>query len=76
MICCVYSEKEFAEVMELLEVFYDARGSIAATAEKTHMHKNTIQYKLRKIKEKTGYDPRLLNETVPCYLALSFYRMK
>ena len=40
-----------------------------------HMHKNTLQYKLLKIRDRTGYDPRSLQDSAMFfYIAACFHR--
>jgi len=55
-------------------VFYREEGSITLTAQKLFIHKNTLQYKLKKLKEKTGYDPRSIRYSSLYYNAMYFYR--
>lgn len=69
-----YEREELAETVGLLETLYDLEGSITAAAEKLHMHKNTLQYKLRRIYERTGYDPRSIRWSSLFYIAIDFYR--
>ena len=51
-------EEKLREEMQLLQTLYACNGSISQTAEKLYLHKNTVQYKLNRIAERTGYDPR------------------
>lgn len=60
------------EVVETLSHFFACNQSINKTAERLFIHKNTLQYRLIKIKEITGYDPRVFEEAVLLYLALYF----
>ena len=69
-----YSHEEIAEAIGLLETFYDVEGSINAASEKLYIHKNTLQYKLNKISEKTGYNPRSIRHSSLFYIAIYFYR--
>lgn len=69
-----YTSKEIAQWIILLETFYKEEGSISATAEKLYIHKNTLQYKLNKLKEQTGYDPRSIHYSSLFYNAIYFYR--
>lgn len=55
---------------ELLRTFYRNDMSLKITSEELFIHKNTLQYRLEKIYEKTGYNPRSFNEAVIFYLAL------
>jgi len=69
-----YTPKEIAAWITVLEVFYKEEGSITLTAQKLFIHKNTLQYKLKKLKEKTGYDPRSIHYSSLYYNAMYFYR--
>ncbi|MDB5052215.1 MAG: hypothetical protein JWM44_265 [Bacilli bacterium] len=60
------------EIVEMLSLFFACNQSINKTAERLFIHKNTLQYRLIKIKEITGYDPRVFEEAVLLYLALYF----
>jgi carbohydrate diacid regulator len=55
---------------EMLMSFAKNNGSINATSEELFIHKNTLQYRLKKIKEVTGYDPRNLRDFTVLYLAI------
>ncbi|MDF2878156.1 MAG: transcriptional regulator, CdaR [Clostridia bacterium] len=68
------SIKEIENWIRILNVFYEEEGSIVSTAERLYMHKNTVQYKLNKIKEKTGYDPRSIRYSSLYYNAIHFYQ--
>ena len=59
---------------EETKTFYDVEGSINAASEKLFIHKNTLQYKLNKIAEKTGYNPRSIRHSSLFYIAIYFYR--
>lgn len=54
----------------LLTVFYAADGSVTKTAEQLFVHKNTVQYQLRKIAEATGFDPRRIDHAAIFQMAL------
>ncbi|QST01029.1 helix-turn-helix domain-containing protein [Pontibacillus sp. ALD_SL1] len=58
-----------------LDTFYSQKGSINAAADRLHIHKNTLQYRLRRIWEITGYDPRDLNDSTLFQTALAFYKI-
>lgn len=69
-----FTDAEIAQQLTMLEIFYDNDGSIARTAEQLFIHKNTLQYKLRRIAERTGYDPRSIRHSSLFYIAIYFYR--
>lgn len=43
--------------------------SINKSADKLYIHKNSFQYKLNKLTQYTGYDPKILNDYVCLYIA-------
>lgn len=55
-----YRHEELAEVIGVLEVLYETEGSITAASEALHMHKNTLQYKLKRI-----YEPDWIRSSFP-----------
>ena len=67
------SEEKIGEYIRILRVLYGCNGSITRAAEQLFLHKNTVQYKLNRISERTGYDPRKLGEAPYFYLAMTFY---
>ena len=73
------NRKEFAEKTirhlsdnekELLRTYFSLEMSLANTAEKLFLHKNTLQYKLNHIYKKCGLNPRKFRDAVLLYLAL------
>ncbi len=69
-----FTERETAEAIRLLETFYHFDGSISHAAEALFIHKNTLQYRLKRICERTGYDPRGLGSAGLFSIAIAFYR--
>ena len=59
--------------LRLLEIYFEAEGSIDLASEKLFMHKNTLQYKLKKLRALTGYDVRLPSNCAVFFIALSFF---
>jgi carbohydrate diacid regulator len=68
-----YSKEEIKEWMNLLRVYFNSNGSIGRTAAALMIHKNTLQYQLRKLSEHTGRDPRNITDAALYYLAYQFY---
>ncbi|MGO4987411.1 PucR family transcriptional regulator [Gallicola sp. Sow4_E12] len=62
-------EGEFQELKEILFAYGDFNKSISKSSEKLFIHKNTFQYKLNKIYEYTGYDPKVLNDYILLYVS-------
>ena len=69
-----FSNEEIRNSMVLLETFYDLEGSIQKVSEHLFIHKNTLQNKLKRIAERTGYDPRSIRHSSLFYIAIYFYR--
>lgn len=69
-----FSNEEIRHLMILLETFYDLEGSINKASERLFIHKNTLQNKLKRIAERTGYDPRSIRHSSLFYIAIYFYR--
>lgn len=54
----------------LLREYYERNVSVQETADALHIHKNTLQYRLKRIHEKSGLDPKKFRDAVPLYIAL------
>lgn len=67
------SEREIEQAVAVMQVYFDQNGSVKKAAEQLFMHKNTLQYKLKRIYEKTGCDPRTVNGSALFCLAIQFY---
>ena len=75
-----YVEKIFQNValderekyMEILKVFFACDGSLQQTADKLFIHKNTLQYKLNKLYQLTGINPRTIEGSALYYFAIAF----
>ena len=64
------SEDEIDEYQRVFDAYVRHNGSIVHCAEELFLHKNTLQNRLNKIADKTGYNPRRLADFEP--LALAF----
>lgn len=64
------SEEEIKEYIAMLNIYFKAEGSIQKTADMMYVHKNTIQYRLTRLKEITGYDVRKPSESSALYIAM------
>ncbi len=66
------AEAEVAETLQWLTVYYQTDGSLAKTAARLGIHKNTLQYRLRRLAGITGHDPRRLRDALALYLTTLF----
>lgn len=68
-----YGDAERGPVMELLRAYFVAGGSLKKTADSLYIHRNTLQYKLRRLEQMTGYDVRQPRHAAVFVMALQFY---
>lgn len=66
--------EELCRWIGLLEAYFAAEGSLTLAADALYIHKNTLQYKLKKLEELTGYDVRLPSNTPVFYMAMLFFK--
>ncbi len=59
-----------ADLLETLEVFFQAERSLSRTAERLHIHRHSLDYRLNKITTLTGLDPRQFNAATQLSAAL------
>ena len=64
------SNKEIDEFYQTLKAYEKYNGSITQTANELNIHKNTLQYRLNKLSELTGFNPRDLSGF--CTLKIAF----
>ncbi|MGE5297610.1 MAG: helix-turn-helix domain-containing protein [Acidobacteriaceae bacterium] len=57
-------------LMETLEAFFDKNMSLTQTSKELKIHRNTLLYRLDKIKKVTGLDPRKFNDAMELKVAL------
>ncbi len=56
-------------LLETVDVFFDQNMSLTQTAKNLKIHRNTLLYRLSKVKKITGLDPRKFNDAVKIRLA-------
>lgn len=66
------SDEDISRMMECLHYYITYNGSLSKASAKLYIHKNTLQYRLEKIRLVTGYNPRKISEIGPLLLALYF----
>jgi carbohydrate diacid regulator len=69
-----YMQKTLRDLNEneqtILNAYFQNSCSLKTTSEKLYIHRNTLQYQLDRIHEKTGLNPRTFSDAVTLYLAL------
>ena len=66
-----YDQEKNTDFMTTLREYLTQPGQPAKIAENLHIHKNTLQYRISKLKETTGLDVRKPTESPALYLAYS-----
>ena len=68
-----YDEKNKSDNMEILRLYIQSNFSVQQVGQQTYMHRNTINYRVRKIKEILGTDLESMDEKLKCLLAFYIY---
>ncbi len=63
---------ENSEIIQTLEVFFEHDMSLTTTADILGLHRNTLVYRLDRIHETLGLDPRVFDDAVQIKLAILF----
>lgn len=63
------------ELLITLQAFLEANLNLTQTSEMLKVHRNTVIYRLDKIQESLGKDPRSFEDAVSLYIALRFKRI-
>ena len=66
-------ENDDGDLIETLRVYFEMNGSVAETAQKLFLHRNTLQYRFRRIREITGFDIHNIDDLVQLRLAILQY---
>lgn len=62
------------EIIQTLEAFFTFDMSLTKTADKLKIHRNTLVYRLDRITETLGLDPRVFDDAVQIKLAILYNR--
>jgi DNA-binding PucR family transcriptional regulator len=62
--------KKDNELCELIIVLFESGNSLRLASQKLFIHRNTLQYKLKKFQEDFGFSIKNLKELTMCYLLL------
>ncbi|MCS6803348.1 MAG: helix-turn-helix domain-containing protein [Chloroflexota bacterium] len=65
-----YDRRHKTQLVQTLAVYFDAHGSPTEAAERLHLHRNTLLYRLQRIREITGRDPDDPRARLAFHLAL------
>jgi DNA-binding PucR family transcriptional regulator len=71
-----YDQRHHAQLVETLRAYLAADGNLTSSARMLNVHPNTVVYRLRRIREITGRDPRAIDELLVLFLALKLTELK
>lgn len=71
-----YDEQNGTDYMEILKAFFEHDCSILHTSQAVYCHKNTLNYKMNKVKEILGYDIMSNENRARIMVALYFIKMR
>jgi sugar diacid utilization regulator len=71
-----YDRRHHSELLETLRAYLAADANLTKTARLLTVHPNTVVYRLRRIRELTGRDPRAVDELMVLFLALKQMELK
>ncbi|WP_245850904.1 PucR family transcriptional regulator [Paenibacillus herberti] len=63
------------EILTTLETFFVLDCNVSETAKKLYIHRNTLLYRLDKLKQETGLDVRLFRDAVMVKIILLLYKV-
>lgn len=66
--------EERQDLLECLELYYQCQGCVEQTAQHLCVHKNTVRYRLGKLRQYTGYDLRRPRDSALLYIILQFLK--
>ncbi|MED0657690.1 helix-turn-helix domain-containing protein [Anoxybacillus ayderensis] len=65
--------KQDADMMKTMKTFFECNLNVSLAAKKLHMHRNSLQYRIDKLIEKTGIDIKQFKGALTVYLAILLY---
>lgn len=65
-----YDKKHGTQLLETLRAYMERNGNVQEVAELLHVHKHTVRYRLRRIRELTGLDVTKFEDAAQLYLAV------
>lgn len=70
-----YDQRQGADLIKTLDAYFSHLGNLRATSEALHVHRNTLLYRLERIKEISGMDLDNSEEHFALWLALRAHRV-
>jgi purine catabolism regulator len=70
-----YDQRQRADLIKTLDAYFNNLGNLRATSEALHVHRNTLLYRIERIKEISGMDLDNAEEHFALWLALRAHRV-
>jgi PucR family transcriptional regulator, purine catabolism regulatory protein len=70
-----YDQRQQSDLIKTLDAYFNHLGNLRATSEALHVHRNTLLYRLERIKEISGMDLDNADEHFALWLALRAHRV-
>jgi purine catabolism regulator len=71
-----YDAQHRSSLVQTIDAYFDHHGNISQTAESLFIHRNTLLYRLERIKELTGQDLDQANMRLALQLALKLWQLQ
>ncbi|WP_139905773.1 CdaR family transcriptional regulator [Clostridium thermarum] len=72
----INEESKGLDLIDTLITYIMLNGEVNSTAAELHIHRNSLNYRLKKIQEITGKDPRNFVELMELFIACILYKLK
>ena len=72
----LFEQTIYEDLVQTLEVFFKESGNQAEVINKLFIHRNTLKYRLDRIQEITGKNPRVFEELFYLYTAYILHKLK
>ena len=69
-------QKDADILMEVIKVWCECRFNATEASDSLYIHKNTLTYRLDRIRKLTGMDPRHYKDATALYLGTTLYQLK
>lgn len=71
-----YDDEHSGDLLRTFFYYLESRGSLIETANRLYIHRNSVKYRLERIRDITGFDLNQPREQFVCHLCLVYYYMK
>lgn len=71
-----YDQRHRSNLVETIEAYFEHHGNISQTAESLFIHRNTLLYRLERIKDLTGHDLGQADMRLSLHLALKLWKLR